>query len=137
MIQIKKNEYTQPTEVREFMVQGIIDAFLSGGYYSIFHPFGQSAYRSATLYLFKKPWFESPYFLARYSDIGIGKEQYFLGKIRGCEMKEAFRIIQEAGYYIFKVYEYGSWMGYKVSDKPFVSDYKGATRVTEFNDFID
>ena len=52
-------------------------------------------------------------------------------------MKEAFRIIQEAGYYIFKVYEYGSWMGYKVSDKPCVADYKGATRVTEFNDFID
>ena len=77
MIQIKKNDYTQPTEVREFMVQGIIDAFLSGGYNSIFHPFGQSAYRSATLYLFKEPWVEKPFFLNRYSDIGIGKRTIF------------------------------------------------------------
>ena len=29
MIQIKKNDYVQPTEVREFVVQGIIDTFLA------------------------------------------------------------------------------------------------------------
>ena len=136
MIQIKKNEYTQPTEVREFMVQGIIDAFIGGVYGSVFHPFNQGAYREAKLYLYKEPWQKRPYFFQHTSDFGK-KEEYYLGKIRGCEMKEAFRLIQEAGYYIFKVYEYGTWMGYMVSEKPYVSDYKGAEKVTEFNDFID
>ena len=35
---------------------------------------------------------------------------------------------------IFQIREFGSWLGYVVSDKPY---YYGGIRVTEFNDFID
>lgn len=130
---ITPNNYKQPTEIRKFMVQGIIDAFLHG-HENVFHPTSQSVYRVATLWLCKD--WKAPFFSEH--TLGYGrKEEDYLGKIRGCEMKEAFRVLQENGYYIFKVYEYGSWLGYYVSEKPVVTEFKGATRVTEFNDFID
>lgn len=131
MIEIKKNEYQQPIEVREFMVQGIIDAFLNR---DCFHPFSQGN-RDATLDIYKSSGLKHPIFICAYG-IRYNKE-HILGRIRGCEMKEAFRLIQEAGYYIFKVWRYGCWMGYVVSEKPYETFYKNATRVTEFNDFID
>lgn len=131
MIQIKRNEYKQPTEVREFMVQGIIDAFLCASeHFKIFRPYNKNDV--ATLWLRNDSDTYKPYFF-RY----ISKEpEKYLGKIRGCEMKEAFRIIQEAGYYIFKI-SISCQLGYIVSEKPFVQEYEFATRVTEFNDFID
>lgn len=35
---------------------------------------------------------------------------------------------------MYRVYEYGSWMGYACDKKP---HYEGNTEVFEFNDFID
>ena len=49
-------------------------------------------------------------------------------------MKAAFKALQEAGYYMFRIYEYGSWMGYECSKKTFM---KNGERVTEFDDVID
>ena len=132
MIQIKKNEYKQPTEVREYMVQGIIDAFLyASEHFKIFRPYKNND-ADATLWLRKDSDKYKPYFFRYISQ----EPKKYLGKIRGCEMKEAFRIIQEAGYYIFKISIRGQ-LGYIVSEKPFVQEYEFATRVTEFNDFID
>lgn len=127
---ITPNNYKQPTGIRKFMVQGIIDAFLRG-YKNVFHPTFQSVYRQATLYLCQD--WKAPFFSEHTLDYGR-KEEDYLGKIRGCEMKEAFRVLQENGYYIFQIREFGSWLGYVVSDKPY---YYGGIRVTEFNDFID
>lgn len=132
MIQIKKNEYQQPTEVREFMVQGIIDAFLyASAHFKIFRPYKYND-ADATLWLRNDSDTYKPYFFGYTSQ----EPKNCLGKIRGCEMKEAFRIIQEAGYYIFKISIRGQ-LGYIVSEKPFEQEYGFATRVTEFNDFID
>lgn len=49
-------------------------------------------------------------------------------------MKAAFKVLRSAGYHMFRIYKYGSWMGYICDKKPFIQD---AEEVTTFNDFID
>ena len=97
-VNIPQNDYIQPTEVREDVVQKICDVFLdnrTGYYHNIFHPVNDGGYRVRTLGL---------------------------------------RIHIKAGYHMYRVYEYGSWMGYACDKKP---HYEGNTEVFEFNDFID
>ena len=137
MITIKPNTYQQPIEVREFVVQGIIDAFLAHVGDSTFHPYNGSNYcRSATHYLRKHKNADKYYGFSSTPTTSMKQFDDFV-QIHGCEMKEAFRILIENGYYIFKIYEYNSWMGYIVNEKPYETFYKGACKVTEFNDFID
>ena len=47
-VNIPKNDYVRPTEVRQEVVQYICDAFLSTCVWRIFHPERQSAYRGKT-----------------------------------------------------------------------------------------
>jgi len=127
-VNIPQNDYVQPTEVKQHVVQAICEAFLSGGCWSTFHPFNDGHTR------------------ARHTGVlcHINGEPYGFGdapftndcfiKFNGAEMKAAFKALIKAGYYIFRVYEYGTWMGYKVSKKPFL---QGGEEVTFFNDFID
>lgn len=131
MIQIRKNTYVQPTEVREEVVQAICEAFMST-YSGIYHPVRQSQYREATIYVVTNkgtfPFFSS------------SNESYWTGavcyRIRGVEMKRAFEELIKAGYYMFRVWEYGSWMGYLCNDKPFYDGMR-AEIVTSFEDRID
>ena len=136
MITIKPNTYQQPIEVREFVVQGIIDAFLAHVGDSTFHPYSDGTYREQTHYIRKHKNSEKYYGFSSYPTTYQQQSDDFV-RINGYEMKEAFRILIENGYYIFKIYSYNSWMGYIVSEKPYETFYKGACRVTEFNDFID
>lgn len=50
--------------------------------------------------------------------------------LMGCCLSSAVK----DGYHMYKVYEYGSWMGYACDKKPF---REGASEVLTFNDFID
>ena len=50
-VNIPKNDYVQPTEIRQEVVQYICDAFLSTCVWRIFHTERQSAYRGKTLYV--------------------------------------------------------------------------------------
>ena len=136
MITIQPNNYQQPTEVREFVVQGIIDAFLSKTMFDVFHPYNDGAFRTQTHYIRKHKGSNKYYGFD--STPTTSKERYdeFV-KFHGSEMREAFRILLANGYYIFKIYEYNSWMGYIVNEKPYETFYKGAVKVTEFTDFID
>lgn len=129
-INIPKNDYVQPKEVREEVVQAICTTFLETHVSNVFHPFSDGAYRCKTIYVAtKRPrggfgnssWAESH------------KEDGYV-RFNGEEMKAAFKALQDAGYYMFRVHDYGTWMGYKCSKKPFIENGK---RVTEFNDFID
>ena len=85
----------------------------------------------------KEVWYRA---FADYTPInyGGGTDEFFCIKVEdendAAQMKAAFEALQNAGYYMFRVYEYGSWLGYKCSKKPFMND---GERVTEFNDFID
>ena len=128
-INIPKNDYVQPKEVREEVVQAICTTFLETHVNSVFHPFCDR-HRCKTIYVATKcprggfadsSWAESH------------KEDGYV-RFNGEEMKAAFKVLQNAGYYMFRTYKYGTWMGYECSKKPFME--KGE-RVTEFNDFID
>ena len=129
MVQIKRNEYVEPTQIRESVVQDICDAFLSKCCWNVFHPVSDGNYRRPTLHVLKsldnKAYgFDCSRSTGEVSDI----------RIRTCEMKEAFKLLQEAGYYMFKVFEYGTWFGYRCYNKPYLEDGK---RVTTFDHFID
>lgn len=128
-INIPKNDYVQPTEVRENVVQAICDAFLAQCVWSTFHPFSQGCYRRADKYVLRYK--RDSRFYGFVNSPFEGEDGI---TFNGAEMKAAFKALQEAGYYMFRIYEYGSWMGYKCSKKPFME--KGE-RVTEFNNFID
>ena len=138
MIQIKQNNYVQPTEVREEVVQAICDAFLYGKCDSVFHPYDGSnkGCRNATLYVAKptrvgvqKKWGFKCSRLVDSTDVAY--------RIRGAEMKRAFDELIKAGYYMLRIHVYGSWMGYECCEKPYDNFYRDADCVTSFNDNID
>ena len=113
--------------MREKVVQAICNTFLENHCSTTFHPYSDGR-RMPTLYvdtLDKRGGFEK----ASWADDHKGYV-----RVHGAEMKAAFDILQSAGYFMFRVYTYGSWLGYECSKKPFME--KGE-RVTEFNDFID
>ena len=132
-INIPKNTYEVPTEVRPEIVQQICESFLCGNCDSTYHPFSESCYRRATHYV----------------DVRNGKGHGFISpadyqgtrecvRFHGCEMSAAVKALRAAGYHIFRLYYYGSWMGYRLSTKPFYMDgSQRGVEVTEINDFID
>lgn len=128
-IDIPQNDYVVPTEVREFVVQAICDTFLKDNVWSTFHPVSDGAYRAKTLYLTKNKSTGKygGFSCKRYDDV-----EYL--RFNGAEMETAFQALRCAGYHIFRVYQYGSWMGYRCSKKPYMD---GGTEVFEFTDFID
>lgn len=136
MIQIANNDYTQPTEVREFVVQGIIDAFLSDNLYNMFVPYPSGPYRDSTLYICKHKYANKYYGFRRTPTKDMEEREDFV-RIRGCEMKESFKIILKAGYYIFRVNNFPEQIGYIVSKTPHINYYNNPIMVKEFNEFID
>ena len=127
-----QNDYIQPTEVREEVVQKICDVFLNrraGYYHDVFYPYSENGYRVRTLgVVIRKD--GRAYTVDHKADL---KGETII-KFHGSEMKAAFQALIKAGYHMFRVYSYGSWMGYICAEKPF---YKDGTEVREFNDFID
>lgn len=102
-------------------------ALASGAYFTQ----KDKAHTGAKLYTL---WFLNE--VARPTDLG-GYEAFDSDnniRFNGEEMKAAFKALRNAGYHMFRIYEYGSWKGYICDKKPF---YDGGTEVTTFNDFID
>lgn len=125
-VNIPQNDYVQPTEVREEVVQAICTAFLKKTCWSTFYPFSGSnnGCRRATLDIdIAEPSFGSPH-----------EKTETTKRIHGVEMKAAFEALIKAGYHMYVVYDFGYWKGYVCDKKPF---YKKGTEVTSFNDFID
>lgn len=118
IVNIPKNDYVQPTEVRQEVVQRICEAFLQG---CLYHPSSDGMYRKA------------------YTRVYSGRQYVTFSnkdgiRFNGAEMKAAFKALINAGYHMFCYYEYGTWKGYKCSKKPFI---ERGTEVFDFNDFID
>jgi len=134
-INIPKNDYVQPTEVRQEVVQVICDYMLDNdGCGRVFHPKPDGCYRSPNIWLRRKEGTKRWNGLCRYDS--AHEEGYENTRIHGSEMQAAFKALQDAGYYMFRIYEYRTWLGYRCSKKPFL-DLDSGTRVTEFTDFID
>lgn len=130
-INIPKNDYKMPTKVRPEIVQGICEAFIERCMWSTFHPFYGGKGRNANRGITKKKSENKFYGF----DTGFSHlDSEIVEGFNGAEMTEAFKALRKAGWHIFQVYDYGDWLGYKVSEKPFLQN---GTEVTEFNDFID
>lgn len=124
-IRIPQNDYVQPTNPRQEVVQAICDAFLTETSWRVFHPYhgANNGCRNATRYMsLKHPRFDYP------------SQEENPVRIYGCEVAAAFKALREAGYHIYKIHEYGTWMGYICDKKPFC---ERGTEVSEFRDFID
>lgn len=113
-VNIPKNDYIQPTEVRQEVVQAICKAFLKG-----------LPYYSAT----RKHVLKTGYFV----------EETDGYRIHGTEIKAAFAALLKAGYHIYAAFECGKGHVYRCSGKPEYIDRYGIKwkEVTEFTDFID
>lgn len=124
-VNIPKNDYVQPTEVRQEVVQALCEAFLTTTCWKVFHPFcgSNNGCRPANMYIS----LQSPSFSNRHYTKGCVR-------IRGCEVNAAFKALRKAGYHMYQVYEYGSWKGYICDEKPF---HNGGREVVAFYDFID
>lgn len=137
MINIPKNNYAQPTEVREEVVQAICDAFLQGGSWSIYHPVSckpNRGGRNQTQHVVKpnRPGFRSVFCFWHEQHSPDPTDTVY--SFNGAEMKRAFEELIKAGYYMFRIYQYGIWLGYKCSKVPFLTD---GTLVQSFEDRID
>lgn len=142
MINIKKNDWVQPTEVREEVVQAICDAFIYGAenpthVRHTYHPFNGGGYRGATS-LVAKPTSKGLVNVFGFTSPSYSNDTDIKYRFNGAEMKRAFEELINAGYYMLRVYLYYSgWMGYVCSKKPYSRIYPDAVQVTEFNDMID
>lgn len=127
-VNIPQNDYARPTEVRQEVVQDICDAFLGENYCSTYHPHSNGMCRNAHCYVVKKQGVKAFGF----------RDKPFYGEqgaeFNGEEMKTAFKLLREAGYHIFRVYSYGTWLGYVVRKQDFMN---GGTEVYSFEDRID
>lgn len=130
-VNIPTNDYVQPTEIRENVVQGICEAFLSENCWSIFHPHHDGIGRNRHRCIIKHKG-EKRFYGFINADCNFQYDESV--RFNGAEMKAAFDALIKAGYYMFKVYEYGTWMGYVCKKKPY---YERGSRVDSFDDFID
>lgn len=131
-VNIPQNDYIQPTEVRAAIVQKICDIFLdrrAGCYHNIFHPYSGGKFRDRTLGLVISDCGTA----FKFSSHALLESETWV-RFNGQEMKAAFAALIKAGYHMYRVHEYGSWMGYLCDKKPF---YEGGQEVHSFNDFID
>lgn len=135
MINIPKNEYVQSSDVREEVVQAICEAFINK---CTFHPHNGSncSYRGATLYV-AKPTRKGVQHVWSFKCSRFIDSTDISYRIRSVEMKRAFEELIKAGYYMFRVWFYGSWLGYDCHTRPFYYDGFRAEKVETFNDRID
>ena len=132
-IKIKENDYVQPTEVRENMVQKMCDIILSDyldKYASIvIYP------KSAELYIGKYLYDEktnAPFLITRST---INKNYSYV-RLHSCEVDEVFKVLQDAGYHIFLERDKKTREShYRFSKKPVLEGI--AAKILEFDVFID
>lgn len=129
-LNIPQNDYVQPTEVRQEVVQAICDAFLETHCDTILHPGSDGRYREPTVYVMPK----TARSRAGFNNARWASDHDGYIRFSGAEVKAAFSALRNAGYHMFRMYEYRTWMGYKCSKRPYM---EGGSEVTEFTDFID
>lgn len=134
-VNIPKNDYVQPTEVRQEVVQAICEAFLKRTASCILHPTteGNRGARVRTLYVMRQN--------GKGIGFASGPDSYWIEnygreyiRMNGVEVKIAFKALRDAGYHIFRIYRYGTWIGYVCDKKPY---RENGSEVYEFTDFID
>lgn len=128
-IRIERNTFVEPTQSRTNVVQGICDAIMiniKGQNYCEIELFGKIPSLYYGRYIGNG---KSKAHILR-TDTDISSFEYT--KIRTCEMRLAFRLLQEAGYYIYEMAE--MWR-YVVTTRPFFCGMKA--NYIDFSNHID
>ncbi len=129
-VNIPINNWKEETEVREEVVQGICESFLSENAWSTFHPHSEGAYRKKTNYIYRHKngtifhGFTGTPFT---TDVNI--------RFNSVELKTAVECLKKAGYYFYEVYTYGTWLGYFCSKYPTFSKGRRVENVELTSDF--
>jgi len=127
-IRIKKNDYVQPIEVREFVVQSICDIMLDYTEKSL--PMTVFAKDNA---LYLSITVNGGYKTISHSERNVGCEYT---RINSCEMDAAFKAFQDAGYFIYPDKDKKTRnVTYRFSKKPVM--WGIASKTVEFDMFID
>lgn len=126
MVTIKRNEKTMISNdvVREEVVQLICDSFLSKSCFDVFRSKSDGCYRPMTQLVSV----DGGGFISKETDHIYSKGIEFS---RG-EMKKAFEILIENGYYMFQLNE--NWCGYYCHTAS-VPKWRNSRRVTRFTDW--
>ena len=140
-VNIPKNDYVQPTEVREKVVQDICNHIIHWMKHSCEEGFYQLRikdfyYKNAMLYLIYSSSEKTE--TSGFQDNGkIDEARYpFHVKVRTCEMKAVFNVMQKAGYHIFGSHNITDNVHtYVFTKKPFLNGRK-AEKI-DFSMFID
>jgi hypothetical protein len=124
MINIPKNDYVTPKEVREHVLQLICNAFLQGdGDRRIFKGFCGSSTDSVI----------TPYV----NDTGFVRKSATIEKpyevIRGCELSRAFDELIDAGYYMYRRIDPETRAdSFAAGKKPFMIGWERVSRGTKY-----
>lgn len=137
-VNIPANDYVQPSEIREDVVQMICtyivekmnDNYLCGE--GIFNLYIDHNYWEYKLYL--ETYKGKPYLLR--CKQGSNEKFFEQIRIRGCEMDAVFDALLNAGYFIFETRKSDGKVVYTFSKKSYYSD-RTAARATVFGLFID
>jgi endonuclease IV len=135
-ISIKPNDYVRPTEVRDEVVKKVCNHIVS--YLDRLEVDMEISLQGAHPALFFGEKDEDMTHYKNMAKTVLSTEEnymnvYYYTRVRGCEMRKVFKLLQEAGYYIYSLNEMG-W-SYAISKYPYRNMYK-AERV-EFKSFID
>ena len=132
MINIKPNDYVQPTDVREDVVQKICDVLLT---YLDENRVLTIRAKHPVLYLAK---YEGKHETAEKFMLSSGtmNQAYVYTQVRSCEMHKAFEFFQDAGYHIYLERDKKTKTSvYRFSKKPVLDGNKAKN--LEFDMFID
>lgn len=129
-LNIPFNDWKEPTEVREDVVQGICEAFLSGNIWKVFHPYSEGAYRRKTNFIYRHK-SESKF-------IGFTGKPFEMDvniRFNSAELKTAIEALKKAGYYFHEVYENRTWLGYVCEKYPTISNGRPVDDIEITSDF--
>ena len=137
-IKIKENDYVQPTEVRENVVQTLCNIILED-YLDRVSSSITIYVKSAELYIGTHKRYEldkgdvvSPFVITR----STLNQNYSYIRVHSCEMDEAFKVIQDAGYHIYLERDKKTKSShYRFSKKPVLDGV--VAKNLEFDVFID
>ena len=132
MITIKRNDYKEITEIREDVVQGICDAFLSRTY-STFHPRSNGTYRPFTKYIVRHQ--NSNEYHGFWGGAPISPDVDVYTRFYRCELNYAVKLLLEHGYYLHQVYRFNTWEGYEISKYPTIENGRLVASIDIPSDF--
>lgn len=124
-ITIPTNNYRENDRCDEKVVQAICNAFLYGRAWRFYHPFSEGAYRQRnSLVSMTRGMFES----SRMADNDCVA-------FTNAEMDMAVAELKKAGYFLYKKYEFGSWLMYFFSEKSYLDPSYKAERADSIPHF--